>query len=169
MITTKIRCTRESRAITIGPCAAMNRTPSRARKVHRHSRFTFTGPRASTLLRSVPHAFTSRHQQATPWYADTKGVLRRLAETAPTMFARPAAGANGEFTETAAASAGKELMYNVLQRSPHARVTIIFLALMPAYGALAVRQYSNSRHFQTRLTAIDAMTPHQSRARPAVR
>jgi hypothetical protein len=55
-------------------------------------------------------------------------------------------------------------MYNVLQRSPLARVTIIFLALMPAYGALSVRQYSNSTHFQTRVTPIDAMTPHQSRA-----
>ena len=60
-----------------------------------------------------------------------------LAARAPTMVARPTG--HGLLSHDARVSDARELMYNVICRFPMAVWTLIFVGLMPAYGALEVR------------------------------
>jgi hypothetical protein len=86
--------------------------------------------------------------QAQPWVPATELELSTYIKTAPTMFLPPTS-ASGFTCPSDEVSEARELMYFPIYLSRTAHLTILAIALMPAYGLLKVCLIRTARAIQT--------------------
>ena len=102
--------------------------------------------------------------QAPPWVPKTDLELSALIKTAPTMFLTPTS-ASGFTCPSDEVSEARELMYFPIYLSRTAHLTILAIALMPAYGLLKVCLIRTARHsnrlIQTSMTVVSDAPPAQ--------
>ena len=101
--------------------------------------------------------------QAQPWVPKTELELSALIKTAPTMLLTPTS-ASGFTCPSDEVSEARELMYYPIYLSRTAKLTILAIALVPAYGLLKVCLIRTARHsnilIQTSMTMTFFLMPH---------